>query len=58
MSRAAAAGYLLTRSEIRIDEAFAATAGQMVADLAVEDPQVAAKVNAWRRAHAARKRCS
>jgi hypothetical protein len=51
-------GCLLTRSAIRIDEAFAATAGQMVADLAVEDPQVAAKVNAWRRAHAPRKRCS
>ena len=43
--------YLLTPTEMRIDEAFAATAGQMLADLAVEDPEVAVKVRAWRRAH-------
>jgi hypothetical protein len=50
--------YLLTPTEMRTDDAFAAAAGQMLADLAVEDPEVAAKINAWRRAHHPRERCS
>ena len=40
---------LLTPAAMRIDEAFADVAGQMVADLAVDDPEVAAKIAAWRR---------
>ena len=40
---------LLTPAGMRIDEAFADVAGQMVADLAVDDPEVAAKIAAWRR---------
>ena len=42
---------LLTPAAMRIDEAFADVAGQMVADLAVDDPEVAAKIAAWRREH-------
>ena len=40
---------LVTPAAMRIDEAFADVAGQMVADLAVDDPEVAAKIAAWRR---------
>ena len=43
--------YLLAPTEMSIDDAFAAAAGRMLADLAVEDPEVAGKINAWRRAH-------
>ena len=42
---------LLTPAGMRIDEAFADVAGQMVADLAVPEPEVAAKIAAWRRMH-------
>jgi hypothetical protein len=46
--------YLLTPDEIRIDEAFAALAGQMLADLALDSPRAAAAVAAWRRKHSPR----
>jgi len=44
--------YLLTPEEIRIDQAFATLAGQVLADLAAEDPRAAAAVTAWRSQHA------
>jgi AcrR family transcriptional regulator len=45
--------YLLTRRAERIDVQFAALAGQVLADLACDTPQAAAKVDAWRRRHGA-----
>jgi AcrR family transcriptional regulator len=44
--------YLLTPSEIRIDAAFAALAGQVLQDLVADDPRAAAAVTAWRGRHA------
>ena len=46
--------YLLTPGEPRIDDAFAALAGQMLADLAFDSPRAAAAIGAWRRAHGPR----
>jgi AcrR family transcriptional regulator len=46
--------YLLTPQDMRIDEAFAALAGQILADLACDTPQAAAKIAAWRRRHGTR----
>jgi AcrR family transcriptional regulator len=43
--------YLLTPDHMRIDQAFAAIAGQMLADLALDTPQAAATIAAWRREH-------
>jgi AcrR family transcriptional regulator len=43
--------YLLTPADLRIDEAFATLAGQMLADLAVDSPDAAAAIAAWRREH-------
>jgi AcrR family transcriptional regulator len=43
--------HLLTPEDIRIDEAFAALAGQMLADLAGDDPHAAATIATWRRRH-------
>jgi AcrR family transcriptional regulator len=43
--------YLLTPDEIRIDEAFAELAGQMLQDLAFDSPQAAATIAAWRHEH-------
>jgi AcrR family transcriptional regulator len=44
--------HLLTPSEIRIDEAFAVLAGQVLEDLAADNPRAAAAVSAWRSRHA------
>ena len=44
--------YLLTPEDMRIDEAFAALAGQMLADLACDTPHAAETIAAWRRRHA------
>jgi BetI-type transcriptional repressor, C-terminal len=41
--------YLLTPDGLRIDEAFAALGGQMLAALAYDSPEAAAKIAAWRR---------
>jgi AcrR family transcriptional regulator len=46
--------YLLTPDDLRIDEAFAALAGQMLADLACDSPRAAAAIAAWRRDHGPR----
>jgi len=43
--------YLLTPEELRIDEAFAALAGQMLADLAFDSPRADAAISAWRLQH-------
>jgi AcrR family transcriptional regulator len=43
--------YVLTPDQIRIDEAFAALAGQMLADLAFDSPRATAAIAAWRREH-------
>jgi AcrR family transcriptional regulator len=43
--------YLLTPDEVRIDEAFAALAGQILADLAFDSPRATATIAAWRREH-------
>jgi hypothetical protein len=48
--------YLLTPDELRTDEAFAALAGQMLADLAFDSPRAAAAIAAWRREHSPRSR--
>jgi AcrR family transcriptional regulator len=40
--------YLLTPDHLRIDEAFAALAGQMLADLAFDGPEASATIAAWR----------
>jgi AcrR family transcriptional regulator len=42
--------FLLTGEDVRIDEAFAALAGQMLADLAFDSPRAAAAIAAWREA--------
>jgi AcrR family transcriptional regulator len=42
--------YLLGE-DLRLDEAFAALAGQMLADLAFDSPRAAATIAAWRRDH-------
>jgi BetI-type transcriptional repressor, C-terminal len=44
--------YVLTPDGIRIDEAFAALAGQVLADLAFASPRATAAIAAWRRKHA------
>jgi AcrR family transcriptional regulator len=44
--------YLLTPDDLRIDAAFAALAGQMLADLASDSPEAAATIAAWREKHA------
>jgi AcrR family transcriptional regulator len=41
--------HLLTLDDVRIDGAFAALAGQILADLAFDSPEAAAAVAAWRR---------
>jgi AcrR family transcriptional regulator len=41
--------YLLTPSDIRIDEAFASLAGHILQDLAAPTPRAAAAVDAWKR---------
>jgi hypothetical protein len=43
--------YLLTPDSPRIDEAFAALGGQMLADLAYDSPEAASKIAAWRQEH-------
>jgi AcrR family transcriptional regulator len=43
--------YLLTPDHMRIDEAFAALAGQMLSDLAFDSPEAAAAIAAWRQKH-------
>jgi AcrR family transcriptional regulator len=40
--------YLLTPSDIRIDEAFASLAGQILEDLAAPTPRATAAVDAWK----------
>jgi AcrR family transcriptional regulator len=44
--------FLLMAEEFRIDEAFAALAGQMLADLAFDSPWARATIRAWRLQHA------
>jgi AcrR family transcriptional regulator len=44
--------YVLTPDAIRIGEAFAALAGQMLADLGHDSPRATAAISAWRRKHA------
>jgi AcrR family transcriptional regulator len=44
--------YVLTPDAPRIDEAFAALAGQVLADLVHDSPSAAAVISAWRRKHA------
>jgi AcrR family transcriptional regulator len=46
--------YLLMSEELRIDKAFAAFAGQMLADLAFDSPRARAAVSAWRLEYASR----
>jgi AcrR family transcriptional regulator len=46
--------HLLTSQDIRVDEAFAALAGQVVEDLAADSPEAKAIVRAWRAKHAPR----
>jgi hypothetical protein len=43
--------YLLTPEDMRIDETFAALAGQTLADLACDTPHAAETIAAWRRRH-------
>jgi BetI-type transcriptional repressor, C-terminal len=42
--------YLLGE-DLRLDQAFAAVAGQMLSDLAFDSPRAAEAIAAWRRAH-------
>lgn len=47
--------HLLTPDDFHVDDAFAALAGQVVEDLAVDSPEARATVRAWRAEHAPRR---